>query len=167
MLFSRRRGNECDNFEIALDGTSLFRGSCIDVIKSRLRKNLKAPASSRIMPFLKGEINNLIFLCVLTPHFFFSVNSFLKPLSPYFPLPCSTLDWPWGKGRKDVFIQYITKFINVQSHVSFKNLELVKSISANGIIRTPDWLTCSVKEVFYDHDHCPFVNIYRRASYDG
>jgi len=57
MLFSRRRGNERDIFEIALDGTSLFRGSCIDVIKSRLRKNLKAPASSRIMPFLKeGEI---------------------------------------------------------------------------------------------------------------
>ena len=52
MLFSRRRGNECDIFEIAL-----FRGSCIDVIKSRLRKNLKAPASSRMMPFLKeGEI---------------------------------------------------------------------------------------------------------------
>jgi hypothetical protein len=56
MLFSRRRGNERDIFEIALDGTSLFRGSCIDVIKSRLRKNLKAPASSRIIPFLKGEI---------------------------------------------------------------------------------------------------------------
>jgi hypothetical protein len=36
--------------------SSLFRGSCIDVIKSRLRKNLKAPASSRIIPFLKGEI---------------------------------------------------------------------------------------------------------------
>ena len=53
MLFSRRRGNECDIFEIALEGTSLFRGSCIDVIKSRLRTNLKAPASSRIMPFLK------------------------------------------------------------------------------------------------------------------
>ena len=56
MLFSRRRGNERDIFEIALDGKSLFRGSCIDVIKSRLRKNLKAPASSRIIPFLKGEI---------------------------------------------------------------------------------------------------------------
>jgi hypothetical protein len=57
MLFSRRRGNERDIFEILLDGTSLFRGSCIDVIKSRLRKNLKAPASSQIMPFLKeGEI---------------------------------------------------------------------------------------------------------------
>jgi len=56
MWFSRRRGNERDIFEIALDGTSLFHGSCIDVIKSRLRKNLKAPASSRIMPFLKGEI---------------------------------------------------------------------------------------------------------------
>ena len=56
MLFSRRRGNERDIFKIALDGTSLFRGSCIDVIKSRLRKNLKAPASSRIMAFLKGEI---------------------------------------------------------------------------------------------------------------
>ena len=56
MLFSRRRGNERDIFEIALDRTSLFRGSCIDVINSRLRKNLKAPASSRIMPFLKGEI---------------------------------------------------------------------------------------------------------------
>ena len=72
MLFLRRRGNERDIFEIALDGTSLFRGSCIDVIKSRLRKNLKAPASSRIMPFLKGETNNLIFLCVLTPAFFLS-----------------------------------------------------------------------------------------------
>jgi hypothetical protein len=57
MLFSRRRGNERGISEIALGGTSLFRGSCIDVIKSRLRKNLKAPASSRIMPFLKeGEI---------------------------------------------------------------------------------------------------------------
>ena len=57
MLFSRRRGNERDIFKIALDGTSLFRGSCIDVIKSRLRKKLKAPASSRIMAFLKeGEI---------------------------------------------------------------------------------------------------------------
>ena len=57
MLFSRRRGNERDIFEITLDGTSLFCRSCIDVIKSRLRKNLKAPASSRIMPFLKeGEI---------------------------------------------------------------------------------------------------------------
>ena len=33
MLFSRRRGNERDIFEIALDGTSHFRGSCIDVIK--------------------------------------------------------------------------------------------------------------------------------------
>jgi ferredoxin-thioredoxin reductase catalytic subunit len=44
MLFLRRRGNERDIFEIALDGTSLFRRSCIDVIKSRLRKNLKAPA---------------------------------------------------------------------------------------------------------------------------
>ena len=43
MLFSRRHSNECD----------IFHGSCIDVIKSRLRKNLKAPASSRIMPFLK------------------------------------------------------------------------------------------------------------------
>jgi hypothetical protein len=44
-------------YRIPLDGTSLFRGSCIDVIKSRLRKNLKVPASSRIMPFLKvGEI---------------------------------------------------------------------------------------------------------------
>ena len=53
MLFSRLRGSERDIFEIALEGTSLFRGSCIDVIKSRLRKNLKAPASSRIMPFLK------------------------------------------------------------------------------------------------------------------
>jgi hypothetical protein len=48
MLFSRRRGNERDIFKIALDGTSFFRGSCIDVIKSRLRKNLKAPASNRI-----------------------------------------------------------------------------------------------------------------------
>ena len=56
MLFSQHGGNERDIFEIALDGTSLFRGSCIDVIKSRLCKNLKAPASSRIMPFLKGEI---------------------------------------------------------------------------------------------------------------
>ena len=53
MLFSRRRGNECDIFEIALDGTSLFRGSCIDDIKSRLRKNFKAPPSRRIMPFFK------------------------------------------------------------------------------------------------------------------
>ena len=57
MLFLRRRGNERDIFEIALDGTSLFRGSCIDVIKSRLRKNLKAPASNRITSFLKeGEL---------------------------------------------------------------------------------------------------------------
>jgi hypothetical protein len=57
-----RRGNERDIFEIALDGTSLFRGSCIDVIKSRLRKKLKAPASSRIMPFLKeGEIPLILF----------------------------------------------------------------------------------------------------------
>ena len=47
MLFLRRHSKERD----------IFRGSCIDVIKSRLRKNLKAPASSRIMPFLKeGEI---------------------------------------------------------------------------------------------------------------
>ena len=47
MLFLRRHSNERD----------IFRGSCIDVIKSRLRKNLKAPASSRILPFLKeGEI---------------------------------------------------------------------------------------------------------------
>jgi hypothetical protein len=46
MLFLRRHSNQRD----------IFRGSCIDVIKSRLRKNLKAPASSRIMPFLKGEI---------------------------------------------------------------------------------------------------------------
>jgi hypothetical protein len=37
MLFSRRHSNE----------RHIFRGSCIDVIKSRLRKNLKAPASSR------------------------------------------------------------------------------------------------------------------------
>ena len=60
MLFLRRRGNEHDIFEIALDGTSLFRGTCIDVIKSRLRKNLKAPISSRIMPFLKeGEMQLL------------------------------------------------------------------------------------------------------------
>jgi hypothetical protein len=43
MLFSRRHSNERD----------IFRGSCIDVIKSRLRKNLKASASNRIMPFLK------------------------------------------------------------------------------------------------------------------
>jgi hypothetical protein len=57
MFFSRCRGSERDIFKIALDGTSLFRGSCIDVIKSRLRKNVKAPASSRIMPVLKeGEI---------------------------------------------------------------------------------------------------------------
>jgi hypothetical protein len=48
MLFSRCRGNERDIFKIALDGTSLFRGSCIDVIKSRLRKNVKAPASKTI-----------------------------------------------------------------------------------------------------------------------
>jgi hypothetical protein len=34
MLFSRCRGSERDIFKIALDGTSLFRGSCIDVIKS-------------------------------------------------------------------------------------------------------------------------------------
>jgi hypothetical protein len=47
MLFLRGHSNERD----------IFRGSCIDIIKSRLRKNLKAPASSRIMPFLKeGEI---------------------------------------------------------------------------------------------------------------
>jgi hypothetical protein len=47
MLFLRRHSNERD----------IFHGSCIDVIISRLRKNLKAPASSRIMPFLKeGEI---------------------------------------------------------------------------------------------------------------
>ena len=46
MLFLRRHSNERD----------IIRGSCINVIKSRLRKNLKAPASSRIMPFLKGEI---------------------------------------------------------------------------------------------------------------
>jgi hypothetical protein len=30
---------------------------------------------------------------------------------------------------------------NLPLHVSLKNLELVKSNSANGIIRTPDWLT--------------------------
>jgi hypothetical protein len=60
MLFLRRRGNERDIFEIALDGTSLFRGSCIDVIKKRLRKKLKAPTSSRIMSFLKeGEMQLL------------------------------------------------------------------------------------------------------------
>ena len=47
MLFLRSHINERD----------IFRRSCIDVIKSRLRKNLKAPASSRIMSFLKeGEI---------------------------------------------------------------------------------------------------------------
>jgi hypothetical protein len=47
MLFLRRHSSERD----------IFRGSCIDIIKSRLRKNLKAPASSRIKPFLKeGEI---------------------------------------------------------------------------------------------------------------
>jgi hypothetical protein len=47
MLFLRRHSMERD----------IFRGSCIDVIKSRLRKNLKALASSRIMPSLKeGEI---------------------------------------------------------------------------------------------------------------
>ena len=46
MLFLRRHSNERD----------ISRGSCIDVIKSRLRKNLKAPASSRIMSLLKGEI---------------------------------------------------------------------------------------------------------------
>jgi hypothetical protein len=47
MLFLRRHSNERD----------IFRRSCIDIIKSRLRKNLKAPASSRIMLFLKeGEI---------------------------------------------------------------------------------------------------------------
>jgi hypothetical protein len=39
-------------------------------------------------------------------------------------------DWTRGKGRKDVFIQYITKFTKVQSHVSLKNLELVKSNSS-------------------------------------
>jgi hypothetical protein len=39
MLFLRRHSNE----------RNIFRGSCIDVIKSRLRKNLKAPASSRII----------------------------------------------------------------------------------------------------------------------
>ena len=51
MLFLRRHGYELD----------IFRGSCIDVIKSRLRKKLKAPASSRIMPFLKeGEISSRI-----------------------------------------------------------------------------------------------------------
>ena len=43
MLFSPRHSNEHD----------IFRGSCIDVIKSWLRKNLKAPASRWIMPFLK------------------------------------------------------------------------------------------------------------------
>ena len=104
-------------------------------------------------------------MCPYSGIFSLSVNSFLKPLSPYFPLPCSALDWTWGKGIKDVFIQYITKLTKVQSHVSLKNLELVKSNSANGIIRTQDWLTCRVKEVFYDHDHFPFVNIYCRASY--
>ena len=108
-----------------------------------------------------------LFLCPYSGIFFLSMNSFLKPLSPYFPLPCSALDWTWGKGRKDVCIQYITKFTKVQSHASFKILELVKSNSANGIIRTSDWLTCRLKEVFYDHDHCPFVNIYCKASYDG
>ena len=47
MLLLRRHSNEHD----------IFRGSCIDVIKSWLRKNLKAPTSSRIMSFLKeGEI---------------------------------------------------------------------------------------------------------------
>jgi hypothetical protein len=88
------------------------------------------------------------FLCPYSGIFFLSMNSFLKPLSPYFLLPCSTLDWTWGKERKNVFIQYITKFTKVQSHGSFKNLELVKSNSANGIIGTTDWLTCRVKEVF-------------------
>jgi AMMECR1 domain-containing protein len=37
MLFLRRHSNERD----------MLRGSCIDVIKSRLRKSWKAPASSR------------------------------------------------------------------------------------------------------------------------
>jgi hypothetical protein len=59
MLFSRRHGNERDIFDIALDGTSLFRGSCIDVIKSRLRKNLKVPASSR-----KRNIENVALVTV-------------------------------------------------------------------------------------------------------
>ena len=36
MLFSRRHSKEHDN----------IRGSCIDVIKSQLRKKLKAPVSS-------------------------------------------------------------------------------------------------------------------------
>jgi hypothetical protein len=53
MLFSRRHSNECD----------IFHGSCIDVIKSRLRKNLKAPASSRIMPFLKTNLDIQSFTC--------------------------------------------------------------------------------------------------------
>ena len=39
MLFLRRQSNERD----------IFRGNCIDVIKSLLRKNMKAPASSRII----------------------------------------------------------------------------------------------------------------------
>ena len=47
-LFSQRRGNERDIFEI-------FRGSCIDVIESRLRKNVKAPASCRINAVFKKE----------------------------------------------------------------------------------------------------------------
>ena len=41
MLFSRRRGNERDIFEIALDGTSLFRGSqkadCVKIWKHLLQ----------------------------------------------------------------------------------------------------------------------------------
>jgi hypothetical protein len=124
MLFSRRRGNERDIFEIVLDGTSLFRRNCIDVIKSRLRKNLKAPASSRIMSFLKeGEIRRRK-----------KCSERLKELDRNVSLlPCSALDWTWGKGIKDVFIQYITKFTKVQSHVSFKILELVNQTRLTGL----------------------------------
>ena len=48
MLFLRRHSNE----------RNIFRGSCIDVIKSRLRQNLKAPVSSRIMSFFKNKQTN-------------------------------------------------------------------------------------------------------------
>ena len=43
MLFSRRHSNTRD----------IFRGSCIDIIKSWLHKNFKAPASSWIMSLVR------------------------------------------------------------------------------------------------------------------
>ena len=166
MLFSRRRGNERDIFEIALEGTSLFRGSCIDVIKNRMRKNLKAPASNRFWKKCSERLKELDRNVDET-----EVDQTDADQTDANPGTDYKDIW-WQDGRRmNSWTKNTSRAIKRVWRLWFtvkSNEHWTRTFARVWQLLIYSLYTCNLlNTVVTNKMHCPFVNIYCRASYDG